>query len=234
MFDRIAVVDLETSGLSVEEGHTVCECARTDLTRGTDGKWMVGHTFSTLVNPGRDIPPEACAVHHITNLQTDGAPSWIEAQHSTLTNGNPDVYASHNAKFDRQWFDPHGAKWICSYKCALTLAPNAPGWGNQVLRYWLKLQVDDDASQPPHRAGPDTHVTAHLLRRMLAKATVEQLVEISAKPVVLPVLTFGKHAMEPCDKVPDGYWRWMLDKGGFDDDVMHTAFHYLNLRRNQD
>lgn len=233
MTSRIAVIDLETSGLSAAEGHAVCECGRTDLIAGDDGHWMIGATASTLVNPGRSIPPEACAVHHITDKDVEGAPSWIEAQHSHLTNGNPTVYAAFQMKFDRQWFEPIGVQWICVYKCALTLAPNAPGWSNQILRYWLKLQVDPDISQPPHSAGSDTHVTAHLLRRMLTKATPEQLIEISSRPVLLPRLTFGKHAMQPCETIPDGYWRWVMQQD-FDEDVKHTAFHYLNQRRTSD
>ena len=47
---------------------------------------------------------------------------------------------------------------------------------NQVLRYWLGLRLDADLAMPPHRAGPDAYVTAHLLLRMMALASVEQMI----------------------------------------------------------
>lgn len=227
--DRIRICDLETTGLNPADGAGVCEVGATDLNL-VDGAWLIGSPTSSYVNPGHKIPPDMSAVHHIIDSDVANAPSWLEAQNSILLNGLPPVYAAHKASFERTFFDAPNAKWICTWKCAVTLAPNAPGWSNQTLRYWLKLAVDREISQPAHRAGPDAYVTAHLLKRMLAKATVDQLVEISAKPVVLPKLTFGMHAMKPCAEVPLSYWTYVL-KQDFDEDVKHTAFHYLNQSR---
>ena len=44
---------------------------------------------------------------------------------------------------------------------------------------------------PAHRAGPDAYVTAHHLRDMLNEATVEQLLEWSREPGLLPRVPAG-------------------------------------------
>lgn len=227
----IRVIDTETTGM--EPTDAVVEAASWDLQQDADGKWSGQPTnpWSTLVNPLVPIPPEAMAVHHITDHMVLGAPVWEQVL-PLLIKDNPPVYAAHNLRFDSQFISfPSAAKLICTYKCALTLAPNAPAWKNQVLRYWLKLEVDPILADPPHRASGDAYVTAHLLRRMLTKATVDQLVDISSKPVILPKLAFGKHAMQPCESIPSGYWRWILDNIHDDEDVRATAFHYLQKNR---
>jgi exodeoxyribonuclease X len=133
------------------------------------------------------------------------------------------VYAAHRAAFE-QSFLPGVGPFICTWKVAVTLAPNAPGHSLQELRYWLKLDVDRAIADRAHRAGPDAYVCAALLLRMLAsgKMTVEQMIELSAGPVVLPKLHFGKHAGVPVREVPRDYWQWCL-RQEMDADVLHTA-----------
>jgi DNA polymerase-3 subunit epsilon len=69
---RKAVVffDLETTGVAPERDRIV------DLSfmrRAPDGK---EETFSSLVDPGMPIPPEATAIHHITDEMVRGQPSF--------------------------------------------------------------------------------------------------------------------------------------------------------------
>lgn len=74
-------------------------------------------------------------------------------------------------------------------------------------------------------------VTAALVRNYLRVATVDQMVEASSGPILLPKLTFGEHAMKPAADVPRSYYYWIVHtaKGPWDEDVMHTAKHYLNV-----
>ena len=46
---------------------------------------------------------------------------------------------------------------------ALRVWPEAPRHSNQVLRYWRGMRLDHARAMPPHRAGPDAWVTAHIL-----------------------------------------------------------------------
>lgn len=225
----IRVIDVETCGLLPDAGQIV-EVATVDLVDG-EGGWKRGKMWSSLVNPGRAIPPEASAVHHITDDMVKDAPRF--EQLPPILEG-ADYRAAHNAKFDVGILAANGAQgladkpWLCTYKCGVMLYPDAPNHKNQTLRYWLGLKLADPEAALPHRAMGDAYVTAALLRTFLRSATVEQMADATTRPVLLPRFTFGKHAMAPLKDVPLDYLSWIVGKGAeFDEDVLHTAKHYL-------
>lgn len=232
----IRIIDTETCGLPPDNMQVV-EVATVDLIQEGE-TWTRGRMWSSLVNPGRPIPPEASAVHHIVDDMVVGSPVldalwpqiWTHSEHQV----RPDYYAAHNAKFEMEALKlADHSRWICTYKTAVTCWPQAPGHKNQTLRYWLKLSLADPSLAAPHRALGDAYVTAALLRRMLAQFTwtLEDMAKISAGPIVLPRLHFGKHAGEPCADIPSGYWEWVTANIKDDEDVVHTARFYLNQRR---
>lgn len=231
--NRIRFVWTEKNGRLAPEA-AVCEIGYTDVwhakPEGGDPHWHVGATTATFVNPWRPIPPEISAVHHIVDADIVGAPSFDEAIAPVLT-GTKVVLCAHNAKFERQ-FITAPATWICTYKVALHLAPNAPAHNLQTLRYWLKLDVDRVKASPPHRAGPDTYVNAHLVARMAARLTIEDMVSISARPAMLPKFHFGKHQGVPLRDVPSDYLNWVVSPKGItdDEDVLFTARYHLKMR----
>lgn len=105
-----------------------------------------GRTFQTYINPGRDIPCQAKAVHHITEAMVADAPGPAEALDmffsffSTELGGH---LCAHNAKFDFGFLAKHGRTMalqrLCTMKAARAAWPEAPGYSNQVLRYWRNL-----------------------------------------------------------------------------------------------
>lgn len=97
---------------------------------------------------------------------------------------------------EQAFFAGGGRRWICTMKCAKHLFPDAPGHSNQVLRYHMKLDQDfDDAERamPPHRAGPDTFVTAHRLARMVFAKSVDESALSSTKPPKPPLTKVMPH-----------------------------------------
>ncbi|MBI5241342.1 MAG: 3'-5' exonuclease [Elusimicrobia bacterium] len=66
----IVFFDLETTGVAPDRDRIVDLAF---LRRGPDGQEEV---FSSLVDPGMPIPPEATAVHHITNEMVRGQPTF--------------------------------------------------------------------------------------------------------------------------------------------------------------
>lgn len=191
----VRVIDLETTG-SQPGTHGVCEIGWQDVVRGDDGAWRVTDARGAiLTHPGRSIPPVTAAIHHIIDSDVVGAPLFRDAAPEILRRGRPVALAAHRATFEGRWCTPEltgGTPWICTWKCALRLWPGAPSFSNQVLRYWrMPDGLDRDLGLPVHRAGPDAYVTAHHLRDMLALASVEQLVDWSALPGLLPRVTYG-------------------------------------------
>lgn len=227
----IRCLDIETLGLASTDG--ICEIGWCDIVITDAGLPMkVGTPNSILVNPGRPIPPVASAVHHIVDSDVSAAPTIKEAM-LIVNDDEHHIFAAHNAAFERS-FLPSLAdhRWICSYKVAVTIAPDAPEHKLQALRYWAKLAVDRDLAIPPHRAGPDAYVCAALLARMMAKMNIDEMIDVSSRPVLLPKVLFGEHAMKPWSKVPQSYLSWIVhkSKGPWDPDVLHTAKHWYAIK----
>ena len=243
MTDMIVVVDTETSGLDPKQGAALLEVAAVVLTRTPAGGFAYGGEYcDTLVEHGGDVPPEVQAVHHIVpGAVRPGEPGVLPRADALglLPNGPGVVYAAHNAEFDRKflpelthWGEAPGVgvvdrPWLDTWRCALHLYPDAPGHGNQVLRYYLGVVPEPELmGGHPHRALYDAATTAAVLLRMLGLAPVGELVRLSTQPAVLRTCRFGKHYGVPWADVPTGYLRWVLSQD-FDADVLHTARHYL-------
>ncbi len=241
---RIRVIDLETTGFTPDE-HAPCEACFIDLVATSDNLacepagWVFERegAWGGLCSPGRPIPPQASAIHHIIDADVAGKTCWRDlVARIGRRQPLPRAYAAHNAKFERQWITDaltDGAPWICTYKCALRLWPDAPSHSNQALRYWLNLGVPRHIADQAHRAGPDALVTAHMLRRMLETpgVTIAQLIAWSAEPALLVHCRFGKYRDRKWAEIDDAGWlEWLLDRD-FDDDVKHTAAHHLTRLR---
>lgn len=230
----LRVVDFETTGMEADDA--VVQIGQCDV-RLIDDAWEIGPASSMFVNPGKPICVEARAVHHIRDKDIAGAPS-VDVGFLRLMDGPPDVFVAHNMKFDRQFFAGGDRKWICTLKVARRIWPDSPRHGNQVLRYHLGIDQMEGfepwMAMPPHRAGPDTYVTAWLLCQALKHASVEEMIEWSGQPSLLPGnIQFGKHQGTPWSKIDPGYLRWMLGQD-FDEDTAFTANYWLTRRTADD
>lgn len=223
---NIVVFDCETTGLS-HETDSIVELA-TVLIEGPP--WNLADTFSSLVRPTSPIGIGAVAAHHIREVDVaDARPLNDVAAASHIPSA--DVMAAHNAAFDFGFFLWPGP-WVCTYRVARQLWPDAPGYKNMELRYFLP-GLDDEIRKsteimalPPHRALPDAFVTACVLRRMLAEHDIDELIRLTSAPILIKTVGFGKHFGMRWEDVPKDYLRWVASKD-FDADVLYTARHWL-------
>ena len=229
----LRVIDFETTGM--EPPFEVCEVGYCDLI-GDDQTWEVGEPVSWLCGVSA-IPPETRAVHHITMADVAGLPTFAETR-SRLFEGDPVLSAlvAHNLDFEERFLGQHGALQVCTLKAALRVWPSAPAHSNGVLRYWLEdqglLSLDHDAAMPPHRAGPDAYVTAHILKALFAAgATGAQLVAWTKEPRLLPTCPIGKFRGQPWADVEAGFLNWMLAQPTMEADLKWNAERELNRRR---
>lgn len=231
MLDQALVIDTETTGIDKYSDKLV-ELAAI--------RYTSDETYSELCNPGREIPAEAMAIHHITQSMVAAAPSPSEIILEMLANmGQPSLLVAHNAKFDRDMLRsvwPAGGPripWVCTMKVARTVWPDAPRHTNQVLRYWLNLDIPQDLIEglAPHRALYDIVVTREIFRAALTKMPLDDMIELSNKPSLLKKVGFGKHKGKLWSEVDRGYLLWCVKQEGLDEDVAYTAQHYLNPRR---
>lgn len=237
----IRVVDLETTGFAPPE-HAPVELGWCDLVAGEDllgaADWARAEIDpdgwrSRLLRPGVPIPPETRAVHHILPCDLIDAEPWRSGIVRWLGGiSRPAAFAAHNARFERQWCGDElvgPAPWICTYKCALRAWPEAPGHANQVLRYWRNPEgLMRERALPAHRAGPDAYVTAFLLRELLRRHPLDELLRWSDEPAILSRVTFGKRPEEggsrglKWSEIDDGLLHWVLDRD-MGEDINHTA-----------
>jgi exodeoxyribonuclease X len=223
------VTDFETTGMPPEA--TLCEIGFCDVRTNADDSTEIGDPVGMLVNPKRPMPPEARAIHHISDHDLANAPS-IDTGLITLNHPSVDVFVAHNMAFEREFFTGGQKPWICTLKVARRLWPECPSHTNQCLRYFLGFELDHNLAMPPHRAAPDTYVTAHiLLAAITAGASIASMIEWSNGPSLLPRVTFGKHRGQAWKDLPGDYLDWIVRKSDMDADTKFTARHWLEKRR---
>jgi exodeoxyribonuclease X len=229
----VRVIDYETTGTPEDENAEIIEFGCVDVCLDT---LCISDGWTSLAKPSGQIPPVTMAVHHITDDDVANAPSpsdlWGEFWGGC---GKEDIAAAHNADFEKHFHDGAGRPWICTYKCALVVWPDAPSHGNQALRYWLGIDkshpdFDTAKAMPPHRALPDAYVTAHILVELLKARTVDELVNISKYPALLRTLRFGKHKGTKFEDAPSDYLSWIRDKSDLDENTKFTASYWLKRR----
>lgn len=227
----IRAIDFECTGIPTEEDrHAICEIGFTDIVGGI----VSFDTTAMLVNPGRAMPVEAQAVHHISDADLVGTPPITDGL-QMLMRGPPDFFAAHNAEYEQAFFGGGDIPWIDTYKVALRLWPDAPSHSQQVLRYYLGLDIFRDRAAPAHRAGPDSYVCAALMQCILedGRASIDQMVKWSKGAPLLHRVTFGKHKGMLWADLPTDYLQWIAHKSDMDAGTKANARHRLKERGQQ-
>lgn len=233
----IRVIDFETTGSPedtnrpvgiVEIGHCDVKVIMGEQPDEVLDVIVAPEPTAHFCNPGHPIPPEIRAVHHISDEDIAGAISPDQGL-KWLNSGNPDYFCAHQAMFERHYFGGGQTPWLCTYRTALRFYRDFPGHGNQVLRYCLGIELPNEAAgMPPHRAGPDAYVTAHILARLIKDgARLEDMVRWSNGPPLLVRVGFGKHKGKLWEELPADYLDWIAYKSDFDEDTKANARHWL-------
>lgn len=210
---------------------------------------MSDGSFSGLYKPEIKIPPEASAVHHITNKMVRGKPTFKESTDQPiikkLFEDKDSIVVAHNAPFDLMIIKKEGIipnKFICTLRLARHLDKEGKmdRYNLQYLRYFLDLDVEAQA----HDALGDVLVLEKLfehLKNEMKKEdgldedeTIEKMVEISGHPSLLRAFNFGKHLgkkIEDVLKMDRGYLEWLLAQklasDQIDEDWVYTLKYHL-------
>jgi DNA polymerase-3 subunit epsilon len=93
---REIVLDTETTGLSPEQGHRVVELGCVELLN----RIPTGATFHVYLNPERDMPAEAFAVHGLSAEFLADKPRFADVVDDFLAFLGEAPLVAHNASFD--------------------------------------------------------------------------------------------------------------------------------------
>jgi DNA polymerase III subunit epsilon len=98
---REIVLDTETTGLDPDDGHRIIEIACVELLNHVP----TGRVFHRYINPERDVPPEARAIHGITTEFLRPHPVFAAVADDFLNFLAGDGLVIHNAEFDLKFIN---------------------------------------------------------------------------------------------------------------------------------
>jgi DNA polymerase-3 subunit epsilon len=99
---REIVLDTETTGMDPFKGDRIVEIGAVELI----GHLPTGRTLQLYINPEREVPAEATAVHGITNEFLKGKPIFSQVFAEFLDFIGPDAkLIIHNAEFDMKFIN---------------------------------------------------------------------------------------------------------------------------------
>lgn len=226
------VIDLETTGL--EPPAEVIEIGWTKLFFDTETKAVeISAPQSRLFSPSKPLTPENIAVHHLTDEMLKGYERCTDEDLASVAReDSPQFLVAANCAFEKQWFPPHLTQkndrvphWLCTIKAAARLHPEAESHSNQAMRYRLGLDLPEALAMPPHRAGPDSYVTAHILGEFLKRGVrVSDMVRWQMEPRWMTKCPIGKKWRgKPWAEVDESFLSWMLNQSDMDQDAQHWA-----------
>ena len=198
---RQIVLDTETTGLEVSQGHRIIEIGCIELInrRVTENHW---HQY---INPGREIDAGAFEVHGISNEFLGDKPSFAEIAKDFLDYVDGAELVIHNAPFDIGFLnselsrldEPAGSiESRCSVLDTLLLARQKhPGQKNNLDALCRRYEIDN-SQRSLHGALLDARILADVYLVMTGGQTslgldASQQAETSSEPGVVRKIEAG-------------------------------------------
>jgi len=226
---RPVYYDTETTGTRSDKDRII-ELAAFDPVRNA--------TFCKLINPGFPIPPEASAIHNITDAMVAEAPAFKSvAEEFVAFCGTDSVLIAHNndafdrpfleAEFKREGLAIPAFRYIDSLKWSRKYRSDLPRHSLQFLR-----EVFGIPPNQAHRALDDVVVLHQVFSTMIDDLSMEAVLELLSQQSALVRMPFGKHQGKPLSDVPSDYVRWLASSGAFDkteNQQLKESFEKLGL-----
>ena len=199
---RQIILDTETSGLEVSEGHRVIEIGCVEIVN----RKVTGRHFHRYLNPDRDIDPGAFGVHGLSRERLSREPRFpeIAAEFMDFVAGSELVI--HNAAFDVRFLDAEIARLsgehpplgnLCRVLDTLALAREMhPGQRNNLDALCKRYGVDN-SNRDLHGALLDARILAEVYLAMTGGQSALELVETRAR-----VAAIAPTAARPAGQLP--------------------------------
>lgn len=223
---REIVFDTETTGLDPLTGDRVIELAAIEIVN----LMPTGRQFHTLIDPERDVPPEASRVHGFTRADLEGKPKFAEVAGEFLAFAGDSPLVAHNAPFDFGFLDAEFARMkrppLNRARMVDTVAlarARFPGLPNSLDALCRRFGIDLSA-RTTHNALLDVKLLAEVYLelkggrqpglvlgaipaapKMLAEATDGSAPPRAPRPIAVPEERLAAHA-EFLKKLKDPLW----------------------------
>ena len=174
-----AVLDTETTGLNVNEGHRIVSIGATKI----KNLKITKEILDELVNPERQISEPSIKIHHITQEQVQNKPVLKELDEKIYNFLKNTVLVGHNLNFDIKFIIKsapyttiaHRVKNIVTIDTiylAAGIYPHLKSYELSFLCENLKIQTKD---QTRHSAIGDSVITARLFLHLLEEASKKNI-----------------------------------------------------------
>ncbi len=174
-----AVLDTETTGLNVNEGHRIVSIGATKI----KNLKITNEILDELVNPERQISEPSIKIHHITQEQVQNKPVLKELDEKIYNFLKNTVLVGHNLNFDIKFIIKsapyttiaHRVKNIVTIDTiylAAGIYPHLKSYELSFLCENLKIQTKD---QTRHSAIGDSVITARLFLHLLEEASKKNI-----------------------------------------------------------
>ncbi len=205
--------DTETTGIKAEKDRII-EIAAYDP--------LLDRTFQSFVQPGIPIPPDATAIHGITDEMVAESPSFGEVakKFCDFCQGSVVLIAHNNDGFDKHFLAHEFQRatlempsWpmIDSLKWARKYRPDLPRHHLQFLRQTYGIKENQ-----AHRALDDVMVLYQIFSVMIDDLPLEKVLELLNTTQQIQHMPFGKHQGKPLKEIPAEYIAWLKDQGALD------------------
>jgi len=169
-----AVLDTETTGLNVNEGHRIISIAATKI----KNLKITNEILDELVNPERQISEPSIKIHNITQEQVQNKPVLKELDEKIYNFLENTVLVGHNLNFDIKFIVSSGPYTTIAHRVknivtidtiylAAGIYPHFNSYELSFLCKTLKIQTED---QTRHSALGDSVITARLFLHLLEEA----------------------------------------------------------------
>lgn len=179
---RLIVLDTETTGLEVNQGHRIIEIGCVELVN----RRLTGNHFHCYINPERDIDQGAIEVHGITSEFLADKPVFAQIAAEFLEFVRGAELVIHNAPFDVGFLDAElrrlderdpGLESICPVTDTLVMARQRhPGQRNNLDALCSRYTVDN-SQRDLHGALLDAEILADVYLAMTGGQTAFQLAD---------------------------------------------------------
>ena len=185
---EFSVLDVETTGLSARNNRVI------EIGIVKVKNLVIAEKFTTLINPGCDIPYFITQFTGIGNSDVEYSPSFYDTAEEIEDFIGNSILCGHNFGFDegflryefiRNGYEPLSNLTVCTLKLARKILPSLKSKSLASVSAYLKIKNKD-----AHRALSDAEVTAKVLIKLLKKLssekeikTLQQLIELESSVV---------------------------------------------------
>lgn len=219
--ETFVCMDLELTGL--EENDRIIEIAVAKFTFNE-----VLESFESLIDPEMIVPAASIKIHHITQDMVDGKPKINKLIPKIIEMIGNHTIIGHGILYDikvlineaKRFMIPcpiDKNKTIDTLRLA-RLYGDSPSNGLAKLGVHFNVGQDD----PAHRAMNDVTVNIEVFKHLAKRyASLEKILQILSKPVLMKTMPLGKHKGRLLKDIPIQYLFWAAKKD-FDQDLLFS------------